>query len=86
MLLLQCEKKVAESLQLEQYLKEQHEKAHQDRAAVFDAKDQQFSRFWRYGSRIDLQSHSSLLALCVLYLTLQSIITSLSYLQCIITS
>lgn len=48
LLMLQCEKRIAESLQLEQYLKEQHDKADQDKAADFDARDQEFSRFWRY--------------------------------------
>ena len=45
---MQCEEKIAESLQLEQYIKEQHEKADQDKAAYFDARDQEFTRFWRY--------------------------------------
>jgi hypothetical protein len=45
---LQCEAKIQESLQLEQYLKYQSAQAEQARAAEFDAKDEQFSRFWRY--------------------------------------
>ena len=45
---MQCEQKIADSLQLEQYVKEQHDKADQDKAADFDARDQEFSRFWRY--------------------------------------
>lgn len=45
---VQCEKRIEESLQLEQYLNEQHDKADRDRAAEFDAKDKEFSRFWRY--------------------------------------
>lgn len=46
----QCEKRISESLELERYLKSQHEKAEQDRAADFDAKDREFSRFWRYAA------------------------------------
>lgn len=47
-LVLQCGKRIADSIQLEQYLKEQHATADQDKAADFDARDQEFSRFWRY--------------------------------------
>ena len=44
----QCARRISESLELERYLKAQHEKAEQDRAADFEAKDEKYSRFWRY--------------------------------------
>lgn len=58
--MLQCKAKLEQSLQLEKYLKDQHTQADEAKEAEFSAKDEEFSRFWRYSGLPRVAPHLEL--------------------------